>query len=275
MAFYLALSLINHRRGRFLNSLIAAEPLAETLPHHGCVVMLGKDFQQLELAEKQVWREWALSSGHTLMLLPPYSAGVIDEELDWKIQFTEQASSVEGPLTRLLESEVTQELVGRQGSSERNMGHYWGSSAFNTRYVKHHAASGVFAATCLPLWSISLLDNAELLLAWFALFEQLAGTPDNIEIEINEEQVQLQNIDYSIMACIFAWPVLSATELLAYQSRQLFPIFQFLPSDVDAGFERLLSGQYIGAGGLTPSGSEVLKNSAYWLYAEQLKEQLA
>lgn len=274
MAFYLALSLINHRRGRFFSSLIEAVPLAETLPHQGCVLMLGKDFQQLVVEAKQVWRDWVLLSGRTLMLLPPYSAGIIDEELDWQVRFNEPVQSVEGRLTLLLEPEVTQEIVGRQGNSERIMGHYWGTSAFNTRYVKHHAASGVFAATCLPLWSISLLDEAESLLAWFAFFEQLAGTPHPIEAATDDQPVHLEPIDYSIMACIYAWSVTSASELMAYQECQSFPIFHFLVSELEAGFERLLSGEYIDAGGLSALGDEVLKDSAYWFYAEQLKEPL-
>ncbi|MFT6906670.1 MAG: hypothetical protein ACJAS1_003338, partial [Oleiphilaceae bacterium] len=248
---------------------------SKILPHQGCVLILGKDYQQLALADKQVWREWALLSGHTLMLLPPYSAGLIHEELDWQISFTEQVSSIEGPLTQLLGPEVTQNISAKQGNSDRNMGHYWGASAFNTRYVKHHAASGVFAATCLPLWSISLLDEAELLLAWFAFFEQLAGTPNNIESDIEEELVQLQGTDYSILACVFAWTVASASELQGYQARQPFPIFKFSPLEVEAGFERLLSGGYLDIKGLTPSGLETLKESAYWIYAEELKEQSA
>ncbi|MDB2386500.1 hypothetical protein N9W21_04065 [Shewanella sp.] len=275
MAFHLALSLTNHRRGRFFSSLIVAEPLTETLPHHGCVLMLGKDFQQLDVANKQVWRDWALLSGHSLLLLPPYSAGVIDESLDWQVRFSEPVSSLNGPLAQLLEPEVTQELVGRQGNSDRIMGHYWGTSAFNTRYVKHHAASGVFAATCLPLWSISLLDEAELLLEWLAFFERLAGTSNAIETVSDDLQIQLETIDYSIMACIYAWSVTSAAELMSYQVRQPFPIFHFLPAEMDAGFARLLSGEYIDANGLTSEGDEALKDSAYWLYAEQLKEPSA
>lgn len=275
MAFHLALSLTNHRRGRFFSSLIAAEPLAEALPNHGCVLMLGKDFQQLDVASKQVWRDWALLSGHSLLLLPPYSAGVIDADLDWQVRFSETISSLNGSLTQLLEPEVTQEIVGRQGNSDRIMGHYWSTSAFNTRYVKHHAASGVFAATCLPLWSISLLDEAESLLEWLAFFERLAGTSNAIETASDDLHIQLENIDYSIMACIYAWPVTSASELMAYQSRQPFPIFHFLPAEMDAGFSRLLSGGFIDGNGLTSGGDEALKDSAYWLYAEQLKEPSA
>ncbi|MBB1445279.1 hypothetical protein [Pseudoalteromonas sp. SG43-3] len=235
--------------------------------------MIGKDFQQLTTGEKQIWQDWVQSSGHVLMLLPPYNSGLIDEKLDWQIKFTELVSPLESSLTQLLGSEVTQELSARKGVSERNMGHYWGASAFNTRYDKHHAASGVFAATCLPLWSISLLDKSDLLLEWFTFFEQLAGTPSQIELNATEELVQLKNIDYSIMACILAWDLTSANKLMAHQADQTFPIFQFLPSDVEAGFERLQSIGYIDTKGLTSSGLAALKDSTFWLYAEQLKER--
>ena len=56
---------------------------------------------------------------------------------------------------------------------------------------------------------------------------------------------------------------------------QAFPIFQFLPLEVEAGFERLIAVRYIDTKGLTSPGLEALKNSAYWLYAEQLKERSA
>lgn len=275
MKFHLALSLKDHRRGRFLSSLLEAQPLTETLPHEGCVLMIGKDFQQLTTDEKQIWWEWVQLSGHVLMLLPPYNSGLVDEKLDWQVKFTELVSPLESSLTQLLGSEVTQELSAKQGVSDRKLGHYWGTSAFNTRYDKHHAASGVFAATCLPLWSISLLDNSDLLLEWFTLFEQLAGTPNSIESKPTEEQVQLQNIDYSILACILAWNVISANQLMGHLAGQAFPIFQFLPFEVEAGFERLIAVGYIDTKGLTSPGLEALKNSAYWLYAEQLKEQSA
>ncbi len=272
MIFYLALSLTNHRRGRFLGSLIGAELVTEVLPHQGCVLMLGKDFQQLGTAEKKEWRDWALLSGHILMLLPPYSSGLIDEDIDWTVGFSEPVSSVDGPLVQLLESEVTQEIVGRQGNSERSQGHYWGASSANTRYLKHHSASGVFAATCLPLWSISLIDEADFVQEWFAFFDQLAGTPDEIEAKVDNEPIQLKTTDYSIMACIYAWSVTSASELNSYQAKQAFPIFQFIPNEVESGFYRLLSGGYINEKGLTTEGVELLKGSAYWIYAEQLKD---
>ncbi|EKA7408813.1 hypothetical protein Q2Y20_000529 [Vibrio parahaemolyticus] len=272
MIFYLALSLTNHRRGRFLSSLIGADPVTETLPHQGCVLMLGKDFQQFDTANKREWRDWALLSGRTLMLLPPYSSGVIDEDIDWQIGFSEAVPSVDSPLARLLESEVTQQIAGRQGVCERSQGHYWGASTANTRYLKHHAASGVFAATCLPLWSISLIDEADLVQEWFAFFDRLAGTADVIEAEVDAEPIELETTDYSIMACIYAWSITSASELNSYQAKQAFPIFQFIPNEVESGFSRLLSGGYINEKGLTTEGVELLKGSAYWIYAEQLKD---
>lgn len=272
MVFYLALSLTSHRRGRFLSSLVNAEPVTEILPHQGCILMLGKDFQQLEAQDKKKWREWALLSGRTLMLLPPYSSDLIDEDIDWQIGFSEAVSSVNAPLVQLLESEVSQQISGRQGVSERLQGHLWGSSAANTRYLKHHAASGVFAVTCLPLWSISLIDEAELVREWFAFFDKLAGAPDAIETKADNEPTQLIAIDYSIMACIYAWQVISASELSAYLSKQAFPVFQFTSDEVEAGFSRLSSGGYVNERGLTSEGMQTLKDSAYWLYADQLKD---
>ncbi|MGR5165963.1 hypothetical protein ACPV5L_02030 [Vibrio astriarenae] len=272
MIFYLALSLTNHRRGRFLSSLIEAEPVTETLPHQGCVLMLGKDFQQLDAENKREWRDWALLSGRTLMLLPPYSSGVVDEDIDWQIGFSEAVPSVDSPLARLLETEVTQQIAGRQGVCERSQGHLWGASAANTRYLKHHAASGVFAVTCLPLWSISLIDETELVQEWFAFFDRLAGTPDAIETDADNEPTQLVATDYSIMACIYAWQAISVSELNAYLSNQVFPVFQFTGNEMDEGFSRLLAIGYVNESGLTTEGLETLKDSAYWLYAEQLKD---
>ncbi|MCV3262748.1 hypothetical protein OGZ01_06180 [Vibrio harveyi] len=81
----------------------------------------------------------------------PYSSGVIDEDIDWQIGFSESVPSVDSPLARLLETEVTQQIAGRQGVCERSQGHLWGASAANTRYLKHHAASGVFAVTCFAI----------------------------------------------------------------------------------------------------------------------------
>ena len=74
------------------------------------------------------------------------------------------------------------------------------------------------------------------------------------------------------MACIYAWQAISASELNAYLSNQAFPVFQFTENEMDEGFSRLLAIGYVNESGLTTEGLEILKESAYWLYAEQLKD---
>lgn len=272
MSIYLAESLANHRRGRFLSSLIQAQPLGDGLDVHGCVLMVGKDYQQMPSKGKLHWHQWCRLSGNVLLLLPPYKSGVIDDKLDWNIGFTEDSSSIDDSLTSLLSSEVTQHLTGKQGLSDRGLGHLWGD-AFNTRYTRDHAASGIFAATCLPLWSISLLDKSDIVHSWLDFFITLAGEAEVIDEAGQVAEIILQPIDYSVLICLYAWKVKNADELLAFQSKLSVAIFNLSQQEIKDSLVRLRQIEFIDNDGLSELGLTSLLESAYWPYAETLKEQ--
>lgn len=272
MAIYLAGSLTQHRRGRFLHSLLGAQP-EEEIPQHGCVLMIGKDYQQLEASKQTSWRKWCQLSGNTLVLIPPYKGGSIDGELDWQVQFTDTPSDVEGELSQLIADEVTQHIGAQQGLSDRSAGHYWGSN-FNTRYFRVHSASGVFAATCLPLWSISLLDKAQVVKSWLDELIALAGEAGVISDNTCCDVIELRPTDYSLLACVFAWQVSDVDSLTRHQSSLVVPIFNFSSDEAKQGFSRLTQGGYLEGNVLSDLGLESLKSSPYWSYAETLKEQV-
>ncbi|CAH6847011.1 conserved hypothetical protein [Vibrio chagasii] len=272
MAIYLAGSLTQHRRGRFLHSLLGAQP-KEQMPQHGCVLMIGKDYQQLEGSQQTSWREWCQSSGNTLVLIPPYKGGIIDGELDWQVQFTDTPSEVEGELPLLIADEVTQHICAQQGLSERSSGHYWGSN-FNTRYFRSHSASGVFAATCLPLWSISLLEKATVVKGWLDELIRLAGEVDDVSDNACSDVIELRPIDYSLLACVFAWQVGDVDAFVRYQASLVVPVFNLSFDEASQGFSRLTQGEYLDGNALSELGLSTLKSSPYWSYAETLKEQV-
>ena len=56
----------------------------------------------------------------------------------------------------------------------------------HTRYVRKHSNSGLFAVTTLPLWSLNLLDHAEVLVSWLSWFIDHAGVANSIAEEKTE-----------------------------------------------------------------------------------------
>lgn len=275
---YLQSSLAGHRRGRLLTKLLKAEALKENPPESGTTLMMGQDFQALSEEDQNHWFDWCSKPGRTLLLIPPFKEGIIAEEIDWSVSFREPpVASTATSLAGLLADEVNQALDGSDGAFDRSQEHQWQDLTANSRFVKKHAGTGVFAATALPVWSITLLGKGEILLAWISSLHEHAGKPSNLVQENNDNDIELEAIDYTTMVCIYGWNNSDADRLFEKISGSggvaLFTIDR--PS-MNLSLQRLRQTGCVvennNALSLSEKGASLLEASPYQAYAEYLRE---
>ncbi len=220
---YLQPSLANHRRGRLLGRLLDAKELEEHLPDSGVILAIGQDFQNMESAEQSRLKAWCQLSGRTLLLLPPYREGEISSDIDWTLDYNSTPSANDpSALAGILCEEVTQAITGSDGSFDSTADYQWQDSTPNCRYLKSHSGTGVFAATTLPLWSISLMGKAEQLSSWLNVLHAHAGVALNTDksAAIKDSAIKeiavpsLEPVDYTTMVCIYGWRCSEKNEFL-------------------------------------------------------------
>lgn len=274
MNLYLDSALASHRHGRFFVSQLGAMPAAER-PNTGLLLIHGKVFQELSEAEQEIWWQWACQPGCALLLLPPFASGAVCGRLDWQVTLRESpASSNDGALPCLLGAEVNLDLTGDDGEFDRMCGHQWADYSVNTRYFKQHHGTGVFAATCLPLWSISLLDHAQETLEWLENLLVLAGTAVAGDAAAADATgIQLAPTDYTLMVCMQAWGLHTVEEVSDALSQKGASLLSIPESDIIEGMARLSVLGLVNDAGLTEVGRGLLDESPYAPYVESLKEE--
>lgn len=175
MSAFLFQALASHRRGRVLRDVAGAQPVDE-LPASGMVLLFGEDFQTAPERHQRDLVEWTRQPGRVLLLLPPFRPEETVVPVPWKVERMTTAPSGGEGISRRLANEVTHRLTGRLQSAPIP-GSTWQGLSVSTAIYRSHPASGVFAATCLPIWSLTVLDLEPDLRAWLQAVEGLAGEP--------------------------------------------------------------------------------------------------
>jgi len=270
---YLTPELLAHRRGRFLSSLLAIEPSsAAGLPESGVVLMTGEQLQ--ESSELQAaCSAWTRQPGCTLLLLPPYKEGPILSALDWAVEFSSdhpvvfEAASAE----RIVAQEVMYQLQGVDGSAAAGCGvHVEGQRSY-TRYWKAHSNSGLFAATMLPLWSISLLNHAHLVTELLEDLNRHTGKASVPVAKDDQSENALHPQDLTVMVCCYGFEVATAASLMDRLHGYAVPLLNLAHFDLPESINRLRQGGLLNQQGLTQAGLAFLQASKYWAFAENLK----
>ncbi|CDZ76704.1 hypothetical protein BN59_00978 [Legionella massiliensis] len=278
MNLYLEPELSQHRHGRFFQSQLNAL-IFEELPHSGMVLIHGNQFQELEDNQKLNWWRWASQPACCLLLIPPFNPGKIYSSLDWRISFLETVVDLADincfkTLYSQIVPEVATRIDGMDGETDRQLGYQWKNLTINTRYFKTHSGSGVFSATCLPLWSISLLNHTDEVTDWLLQLLRLAGKPGTQPHKISDEhQPSLEKTDFGLMVCIDALNLQNREEIIHLLKQNRMGIFSFSDQEIDTGFERLEQAGFLSSNGLSDKGINALQQSPYWIYTERLKEE--
>lgn len=167
-------ALATHRRGTVLREALGAEP-ASSLPEGRAVVLAFADaFQNADAGEQTRLVEWTRAAGHTLLLVPPFAAVACELPVSWRAERMEGLPRGGEGLGKVLASEVTHHLDGKL-QTPALPGATWSDLSVCTATYRLHPAAGLFVVTCLPLWSLTVLDAHEELARWFASLAELAG----------------------------------------------------------------------------------------------------
>jgi hypothetical protein len=167
-------ALAAHRRGNILREALSAEATT-TLPEDGAVVMaFAEAFQGADDGEQARLVEWTRAAGHVLLLVPPFAAGTCGRPVSWRAERMEGGARGGEGLAKMLASEVTHRLEGKLQSPPL-LGATWSDLSVCVGTHRLHPAAGLFAITCLPLWSLSVLDAPEETQNWMASLVAMAG----------------------------------------------------------------------------------------------------
>ncbi len=278
MKLFLTAKLAGHRRGRFLAAQLQAQEMGDELPEAGVLLLTGTDLQTSEHAQLDALVVWCAHPGRTLLVLPPYAEGRLLPSLDWMVGFRTSAPEPKGQrIPDLLAPETSYLLTGRDGDCDRIAGHQWPDFSVNTRYSKVHSGAGVFAATCLPLWSIALLNEAEAMRSWVRDLHRHAGaaathpSPDSAV----EAAAPLSTEALGLLVCLYGWRTGDPNRVLAALKAQPVPIFRLADARVAELLPGLEAGGYVAEQGLSEAGVAALRNSPYWGFAVRLREELS
>ena len=278
---YLQPALANHRRGRLLSRLLNTTAVDDNLPDSGLMLSIGQDFQTLDAQEQARLKAWCQLPGRTLLLLPPFKEGIVSPPLDWSMAYRESPEAKEADvstpetLAGILSEEVTLSLFGHDGSFDQTSEYQWRDGSPNCRYNKKHSGSGVFAATTLPLWSISVMEKKQELQSWLAALHSHAGDASTLN-QHPENIITLEPVDYTTMVCIYGWQCADRKELFRKVSgKSGVALFSIEPDALEESLDRLnklgcLQTARKATLTLSLHGTEALAASPYWGYAEHL-----
>jgi hypothetical protein len=271
-SIYLTGTLAEHRRGRILKSTLDAQA-ANILPDKpGIGLLFGTDFQ--ENKETQLsWFTWSQAPGHTLLLIPPFKSATCSLPVDWEAMRRTNPASIQGnPFLQLLATEVQFEFRGQFQVAQPNG--LWDDQSFCTLFYRKHPHSGIFAVTCLPLWSLLVLDHASELQNWLKVLHSLVGTAhaslsDN-QTEEKSNSFQPQPQHFTLLLHLLTKQF--SDELSAIDTLKASPIFQPIETEIaEASLKDLQANDLVCGTKLTQAGRSVLANSPYGIYAQELE----
>ncbi len=276
---YLTGLLAAHRRSRILIQLVGAGIAGDDLPEKGLCMMFGQEYQQAMEEKQKKWQAWCRYPGRTLLLIPPFQAGEVGEGVDWSLSFAGEGLKAEkNSIARMLASEVTFSLLSQSPVFDRTPGnhlnHQWMDYTFNTLFNKQHSGAGVFCATTLPLWSISLMDAGDKLKEWLGRLHEHAGRALETSDVIEDKTIWdiLEPLDYTVLSCIYAWQTTTPKALTEKLNSQEVPLFSFDLDWLTTSYNRLEKTGALETGTLTAPGLAHLQECPWWGHARQMKE---
>ena len=259
-------TLANHRRSRILQDILGSETLDQNLPNSGICLLFGKEFQEAEVAEQNNWYKWSQQPSRMLLLLPPFKTGECSIPCEWSVYRNKNDLEQSLPLPKLLAPEVRYELRG-QLQIAKQIGGQWDNLGINTAYYRQHPHSGIFAMTCLPLWSIALLDYQSELNDWITEFYSLVGRTIDAG-EIASTSFELKPEHYTVLLHLLSQNFTDQT--VALVALENSPIFDLDLQIAQSCLTELESQELIAGVKITSKGMNIIHQSPYSAYAEAL-----
>ena len=259
-------ALAGHRRGRILCDAVGAKAVTELPEDPGLLMMAGDDFQSREEADQERLLAWSREAAHVLLLLPPYSATTLIRPVEWSAKRRSAKASAGSGLAGLLADEVKFELRGRLTEAPVS-GASWADLSICTGYYRNHVTAGAFVATCLPIWSLTVLDRVELVRDWLTDISALGG--DSIaKKEVTAVSFELTPDHFALMIHLLGGKF--STDEAAIASLSSSQIFALDPEHARQRLTELVAHGIAVGSRLTEAGMEALRESPYAPYAEEV-----
>ena len=166
--------LATHRRGKILQEALSATPATELPDGRAVVLAFSDDFQGAEEGEQARLLEWTRTPGHLFLLVPPFASAACERPVSWRAERMASAPRGGEGLAKVLAPEVAYRLTGKL-QTPTVPGATWSDLSVCVGSYRLHPAAGLFAVTCLPLWSLAVLDAPGDLESWLASLVALAG----------------------------------------------------------------------------------------------------
>jgi hypothetical protein len=258
--------LATHRRGKVLREALSAAPAGE-LPDGRAIVMAFADgFQATEARDQSRLIEWTRASGHLLLLVPPFVTAGCDRPVPWRAERIESAPRGGEGIAKVLAPEVAYRLTGSL-QAPPVPGATWSDLSICVGSYRLHPAAGLFAVTCLPIWSLAVLDAPRDLESWLACLLGLAG---NERAAQAPEPVALHADHYGLL--VFLLSKAFENEDQALSGLRSSPIFRF-PIERSRSLLKDLRdrGLVVGAAPTTEA-HELVMQSPYAPYVSAVRE---
>ena len=239
----------------------------QELPDDRAILLaFGDGFQTMDLAEQSRLIEWTRTSGHLLLLVPPFAPAPCERPVPWCAERLDLRPRGGEGLAKVVAGEVAHRLTGSL-QTPPICGATWSDLSVCTGIYRPHPASGLFAVTCLPIWSLTVLDAAREVEAWLASLAEFAGKTRASQAP---ELTPLEPDHYGFLVFLLSRPFESEEHALA--GLRASSIFAF---SAERGLSLLKDlrerGLVVGATP-TPGAQELVMQSPYAPYVSAIRE---
>lgn len=259
-------ALATHRRGKILQESLSAEPATELPDGRAVVVAFADAFQGAEESEQSRLVEWTRVSGHLLLLVPPFAAGTCERPVSWRAERMQSTPRGGEGLAKMLASEVAYRLDGKL-QTPAVPGATWSDLSVCVGTYRLHPAAGLFAVTCLPLWSLAALDAPNEVENWLASLVALAGESQPATQSVKSA---LQPDHYGLL--VFLLSKSFDDEEQAIAALRSSPIFRFSPERGRSLLKELRDRGLVAGAMPTTEATELVMQSPYAPYVSALRE---
>ena len=259
-------ALATHRRGKILEEVLSAAP-TQVLPEDRAIVIAFADgFQAAELEEQSRLIAWTRAPGHLLLLVPPFATKPCERPVAWRAERVDTAPRGGEGIAKILAPEVSYRLTGNL-QTPSVPGATWSDLSICVGSYRLHPAAGLFAVTCLPIWSLSVLDAPQEVTAWLACLLNLAG---DARASPAQEPAALQPDHYGLL--VFLLSSTFESEDQALTGLRTSSIFRFSAEKARSLLKELRERGLVVGTAPTTKAHDLVMHSPYGAYVSAVRE---
>ncbi|WP_441256797.1 hypothetical protein AB7Z32_40110 [Bradyrhizobium sp. 482_C4_N1_1] len=259
-------TLASHRRGQVLKEALSAAP-AKSLPDGRAIVLAFADgFQAAEPEEQSRLIEWTRTPGHLLLLVPPFGRAQCERPVAWRAERIDRVPQGGEGLAKVLGPEVAYRLTGNL-QTPSVPGATWSDLSVCMGAYRLHPAAGLFVVTCLPIWSLAVLDAAPQVEGWLTRLADLAG---DLRVAQTSELAALRPDHYGFLVFLLSHAFENEEQAIAGLSSSM--IFRFSGENGRSLLRELNERGLVVGAAPTTQAYELVMQSPYAPYVSAVRE---